>query len=137
MKRSYPSVEAGSQEQVGDGMRKLTCYTGEDFYGIDLSAEVVPALHCEVQHGLKHGQPYSYILFSDAQGIKWKILPTQWGKHGKARGRPAFLRLYHRNTWGPRGFHSQREGAWGTSGGIRDLIATIRRHEAFECEEGN
>lgn len=106
-------------------MKRLRNYTGTDFYGV--AALVVAGLEAEVRHGLRQGRAYSYLVFRDEAGIKWKIIPSV-----SHRGRVQSPRLHHRNRYGRRGFHSQHQRARGTSTGLRDLVAYIRRHEEYE-----
>jgi len=44
--------------------------------------------------------------------------------------------LYHRNSWGRKGFHSQGRSAWGTHGGVQELISYVREHEIYEKNIG-
>jgi hypothetical protein len=90
----------------------LATFTGKDFYGATPRAEVVPGLQCDIRHGHQHDQPYSYLVFLDERGVKWKIRPRL-----SPRGRVAGLGLFHRNRFGRAGFHSQHQSAWGTRGG--------------------
>src|SRR5579859_714972 len=104
-------------------MARFTAFDGETFYGVKATALVVPGLQAEIRQGIKLGQPYSYINFRDKQGVKWKIAPTSFGKHGKAKGMPGNLALFHRNRYGARRMHAQGKQAWGTRGGLQDLVA--------------
>jgi len=108
-------------------MAKLKPYDGETFYGGKSGGEnPVPGLRKEVRHGIRAGKPYSYIVFLDSAGIKWKILPTLTPK-----GRIQTLNLLHRNSYGSQGFH-QQESAWGTTQGLGDLLRRIKEHELYE-----
>lgn len=111
--------------------KKFSKYTGTDFYGLSsepLSRDLNKiGLQGEVRHGVRQGQPYSYIVFRDDKSIKWKIIPTV-----SHRGRIGSLRLYHRNKFGRRGFHSQGNLAWGTRGGLRELLEYIIKHDEWD-----
>ena len=107
-------------------MSKLHGFTGTDFYCTHPQSDSVPALCCEIRHGQQQGQSYSYLVFLDEQGIKWKIVPQL--THNR---RIASLKLFHRNQFGRRGFHSQKR-EWGNKSGLRDLISSIANHESYE-----
>lgn len=111
--------------------KKLQPLDGITFYGIPVEIIHIDGLKPSVRHLTKQGQKYAGLAFSDNRGIKWKIIPTGISE----RGKPAFLRLYHRNSYRFRGFHSQAIAAWGTPRGVRELINYIEGHEKYECGE--
>lgn len=106
-------------------MKTLRTFTGRDFYGMDVPQ--VPGLQVAVRHGTREGHPYSYIIYRDHAGIKWKIIPAITPK-----GRVKSVRLHHRNRYRRQGFHSQGKWAWGTPKGVRDLVVYIQNHEDYE-----
>jgi len=107
---------------------KFSSYNGKNFYGHEIGADIVSGLRAEVKHGVKQGRSYSYIVFHDTQGIKWKIFPSTFSRWDT----PGSLRLHHRNKFGRKGFHSQRKLAWGTAAGLNELIDYITNHEEYE-----
>src|SRR5687767_7584367 len=109
-------------------MAKLTTKSSETFYGIALNSVRVDALTCSLRHGVVQEREYSWLDFCDERGPKWRIKPTAFSK----KGIPSSLRLYHRNSRGRRGFHSQKQYAWGTRAGFRELISYIVKHEEYE-----
>ena len=109
-------------------MNRLGHFNDQSFYGILPKTGNLRELTAEVRHGKRKGVVYSYIVFLDERGlIKWKIIPVI-----THRGKIRSLHLYHRNTYGNKGFHSQIVSAWGTPKGLRDLIDYIHKHEVFE-----
>lgn len=105
--------------------RKFQPDNPDGLYG--LTPPNVDGLTAEVKHGTRQGQPYRYICYRDEQGVKWKIVA--WVTHN---GRVQSVSLQHRNSWGRRGFHAQSVRAWGNPKGVKELVAYIRRHEAYE-----
>lgn len=105
--------------------RTLGKYTGKDFYG--MQPQTVLGLEASICHGTRKGTRYSYVTLKDDRGIKWKIIPTL-----SHNGRVHSLRLYHRNSFARKGFHSQHEYAWGTPKGVRDLLSYIEKHEKLK-----
>src|SRR5260370_42524259 len=109
-------------------MRKLPKFSEHSCDGVTTLAPS-PGLIADIRHGVRSGQRYSYIVYLDGQGMKWKIVPTVVVKSGKISA----LRLYHRNSAGGRGFHSQGQNALGTQEGLRDLVQQIRSHEDYDA----
>src|SRR5689334_17030855 len=109
-------------------MGKLSKFNEHTFYGIAAPPQV-QGLAGEIRYSERGGQRYAYIIYRDASGIKWRIMPSIVATSGKISA----LRLYHRNSEGGRGFHSQGQTVWGTHEGLRDLIAYIRNHEEYEA----
>lgn len=106
----------------------LDAYDGETFYGCSMSlAKLVPHLRCKVEHVVKEGRPYSYITFSDGEGVKWKIMPNL-GPEGTVLG----LRAEQRNRRGGPGFHAQCVREQASETGVNALIRYIKQYEAFE-----
>ena len=106
-------------------MGKLKLYDGVTFYGSSVGGEnPIPGLRKEIRHGKQNKSSYSYVVFSDDAGIKWKIIPVL-----NRKGSVGSLKLFHRNSKGCKGFHSQRQPQWGTTQGIVNLAEYIRRHE--------
>lgn len=109
----------------------LNAYDGQTFYGCSVSlAKLVPHLRCDVGHTVKEGQPYSYIAFSDGEGVKWKIMP-----HLGADGAVLSLRAEQRNRRGTPGFHAQCVREQASETGVNALIRYIQQYEAFEKNE--
>lgn len=110
----------------------LDTYDGQTFYGCSLSlAKLVPHLHCEVGHAVNEGRPYSYVTFSDGEGVKWKIMPNLG-----ADGTVLSLRAEQRNRRGGPGFHAQCVREQASETGVNALIRYIKQYEAFEKKQG-
>lgn len=108
---------------------KLTAHADGTFYGINEVSIRVEGLQTALQKRMLKGQVITTLTFSDEKGVKWEIKPTAFSK----KSIPSFFRLYHRNSWGRRGFHSQGQGEYGgTSAGVRTLIEYVRKHEIYE-----
>lgn len=106
----------------------LNAYDGETFYGCSLElARLIPHLRCEIGHEVQEGQPYSYITFSDSEGVKWKIMPNL-GVDGAVLS----LRAQQRNRRGGPGFHDQCVREQATETGVNALIRYIKQYETFE-----
>lgn len=107
----------------------LTTQDKDSFYGMRLETIHVEGLTPRLFHGIRQGEPYTRLDLLDATGVKWQIRPTSFS----LKKIPASFRLYHRNRYGPRGFHSQKELATGTrSSAVRDLLDYVARHEQYE-----
>lgn len=115
-------------------MVELRAFTDENFYGVRISEDAVLDLRCEVRLGVRRGQPYSYIVFLDDQGVKWKIMPAQFEKRGRVHGRPIRLQVYHRDAVEQSGFQEHGSAARGTTEGLRELVEYIRKHETYARE---
>ena len=111
-------------------MAKKLRYTDSDFYGV--SPRNVNGLTLDVRFGKRKGAKYAYVVYLDEKSIKWKIIPTV-NQNGRVRG----LRLFHRNSWGRKGFHSQFVWTWGTPSGLREIISYIENHEKIEASKNS
>lgn len=106
----------------------LNAYEGETFYGCSVTlASLIPHLRCEIGHGVQDGRPYSYITFSDSEGVKWKIMPNL-GTDGAVLG----LRAQQRNRRGGPGYHDQCARQQASEVGVNALIRYIKQYETFE-----
>ncbi|MBE7555757.1 MAG: hypothetical protein HS126_32300 [Anaerolineales bacterium] len=106
----------------------LTAYDGKTFYGCSVAlAKLIPHLCCEIGHGVSDDLPYSYITFSDNEGVKWKIMPNL-GTGGAVLS----LRAQQRNRRGGPGFHDQCVREQATETGVNALIRYIKQYETFE-----
>lgn len=108
---------------------KLLARTLDTFYGVNPDSLQIEGLKTALKNRTVQGETITTLTFLDEEGVKWEIKPTAFSK----KGIPSMFRLYHRNTYGRRGFHSQHQCAWGgKSAGIRELMAYICKHEAYE-----
>ena len=67
-------------------MKRLYPFNGRNFYGKQIAGDVVPSLVAEVRHGQLKGVACSYVVFSDGDGVKWRISPTMLGRAGLPMG---------------------------------------------------
>src|SRR5258708_5859386 len=109
-------------------MGELSKFSERSFCGVTTLPPIL-GLIADIRHGVRSGPRYSYIVYLDGQGVKWKIVPTIVAKSGKISA----LHLYHRNSAGRRGSHSPGHSAWGTHEGLRDLVQYIHHHEEYEA----
>lgn len=109
----------------------LTARDEQTFYGMNLPSIKVSKLTAKLFHGKKNGQFYTRLDLQDDKGTKWQIRPTSFSR----KKIPASFTLYHRNTYGRRGFHAQNVTSRGTrSSAVRELLTYITHHEQYENE---
>lgn len=83
----------------------------------------VPSQAGDLRCGFR-GRKRPYIALSDNEGVRWKLI-AMFTHRQKIHG----LKLYHRNSYGRRGFHSQHVRASGTKKGLRELLAYVAKHD--------
>lgn len=107
--------------------RQLQPFNGRSFYGKRPGDNLIRGLRPIVKHGSMKGQPYSWIDFVDARGVKWRIAPLRFRENGL----PEELKVLVRTK---RTDHSDLSGrrlpsAPGTPAGLYELILYIRKCE--------
>lgn len=108
-------------------MKRFYGFNPKNFYGKWIAGDMVPGLRAEVCHGKMQGRDYSYVIFRDDRGIKWRILPVRLSRTGF----PTAIKAVARDCRvGERPRHEQASPS-----GFNELVAYIQRREAQERQE--
>src|ERR1044071_5304903 len=120
-------------------LKRLRADYKQSFYGIALHTVQIPGLTPALKPCSRDGRQFATLTLSDAKGVKWEIVPTNWrrlaqkqsGQRTSATWKiapiqwseeeiPVSLRLLRRRTDGCKGLYDPGESATGTIESVRD-----------------